>query len=161
MSSGGMFDLRFRFCRDFWLPLRLDLESGGNRQSGLDCGRAGFRFSLCLANRPDHVERALRVVFEFIAMNALTTVQRVLEADELSCETGELFGRKKRLGEKTLQPAGAHHHVAVLWRKLLQTEHGNDILKVGVLRERAPDLLRQAVMPFADYARRRHLGIGL
>jgi len=68
---------------------------------------------LSFANRPNHVERALGVVLEFVVQDSLTTVQRVLEADELSFEAGELLGREKRLGEKTLQPAGAGDHVAV------------------------------------------------
>jgi hypothetical protein len=47
--------------------------------------------------------------------------------------------------------------LAVLGRKLLQAEHGDDVLELRVLRERAPDLLRQRVVPFADDARRGHL----
>src|ERR1035437_5282491 len=128
---------------------------------GWRCGLCGFRFCLRFANRPDHVKRAFRVVFEFIAQDSLTAVQRILEADELSFRAGELLGREKGLGEKTLQPAGADDHVAVLRRKLLQAEHGNDVLEFPVLCERPPDFLRQEIMPFADNARGGHLGTGL
>jgi hypothetical protein len=33
-------------------------------------------------------------------------------------------------------------HLAVLRRKLLQAEHGDDVLEFSVLRQRAPDFLR-------------------
>ena len=52
-----------------------------------DSGRqrvAGLRFALRLVHRPDHVERALRVVLEFIAQDALAAVQRILQADQLA-----------------------------------------------------------------------------
>src|ERR1700683_2907896 len=101
------------------------------------------------------------MVFEFVAQDALTTIQRVLEADELSFEAGELFSREKGLGQKALQPASADDHIAVFWRELLQAQHCNDVLEFGVLRERPADFLRQAVMPFANDARRGHLGTRL
>ena len=93
--------------------------------------------------------------------DSFASVQRVLETDELPGQAGELFGREKWLCEETLQQAGAHDDFPVLGRKLLQTEHGDDVLEFAVLRECASDFLRQGVMPFADNSRRGHLGVGL
>src|ERR1039458_8495786 len=145
--------LRINFC---WRPcprfaIRFDRRSR----------RYGLRFSLRLTDRADHVETTLRVVLEFVVQDSLAAVQRVLEADEFSGQAGELFSREKRLREKSLQQAGAHNHFAILRRKLLQTEHGDDVLEFAVLRERAADFLREGVMPFANDARRGHLGTGL
>ena len=69
-------------------------------------------------------------------------VERVLEAHEFAFMAGKLLGGEKGLGEKALQPAGADDHVAVFRRKLLEAEHGDDVLEIGVLGQRAPDLLR-------------------
>jgi hypothetical protein len=49
MSFVGMFDLRLRF-------------------------HPGLRLSLRFVNRPDHIERALRVILEFVAQDSLATV---------------------------------------------------------------------------------------
>src|SRR5450830_1038245 len=48
---------------------------------------------------PDHVERTLRVVFEFITQDSFTSVQRIFTADQLALHAGELLGRKKWLRE--------------------------------------------------------------
>src|ERR1019366_4734044 len=96
--------LRFRVCRRLWAGL--DSRFG-----------VGFLLALGFVNRADHVERALRIVLELIVQDALAAVQRVLEADELSLEAGELLRREEGLGEETLQPAGADDHLAVLRRQ--------------------------------------------
>src|SRR5580692_468992 len=81
MSATGMIDLR----------------------SPLGCGlgrwRRCFRLHglLRLADRPDHVQRALRIVLEFVAQDPLATVERLAQADELALQTGELLGREERL----------------------------------------------------------------
>src|ERR1039458_9083409 len=83
MSAGcGMGDLRFR--------RRL-------RQ------RCGFGFLLGLGNRPDHIEGAFRIVFEFIAQDSLAAIERVFETDEFSFDSAKLLGREERLGEKMLE----------------------------------------------------------
>src|ERR1700722_13455795 len=78
----------------------------GRRTSRVMAGAdtSEFRLGLRFIDRPDHVKRSLRVVFELIPQDSLTAVQRVLEADELSLEAGELLGREEGLGEKMLQP---------------------------------------------------------
>ena len=103
----------------------------------------------------------IRDFFELVAKNPLASVERILEAHELSLEAGELLRREKGLGKKALQAAGAGDHFAVLGRKLFEAEHGNDVFKFGVLRQRAPDFLCQGVVPCADDTRRGHLGTGL
>ena len=45
--------------------LRFNLHYGLHIRFG--CGRGGLRFSFRFSNRPDHVKRALWVVFEFVA----------------------------------------------------------------------------------------------
>src|SRR3989339_353833 len=104
------------------------MDVGGTLGLWLRC-RSGSCLFLRFVNRPDHVERALRVVFGFIAQDSLTAAERVLEADERSLEAGELLGREEWLGKKTLQPAGAGDHGPVLRRQLLEAEHGNDVLE--------------------------------
>ena len=44
---------------------------------------------------------------------------------------------------------------------MFQAQHGDDVFEFPVLREGPPDFLCQGVMPFADDARRGHLGAGL
>lgn len=44
---------------------------------------------------------------------------------------------------------------------MLQAEHGDDILEIFVLRQRASDFLRQEIVPLADDAGRGHFGTGL
>src|SRR5271166_1370252 len=70
-------------------------------------GLGGLRFFLGLVDRTNHVKGALGIVLELIVQNALTAVERVLQADVLSLDAAELLGREKRLGQKALQPAGA------------------------------------------------------
>src|SRR5580658_6733522 len=127
---------------------------------GLLCCRRFWR-CLGLANGSDHVERTFRIVLEFVAQDALTAIQRVLEADELSSQASKWLSCEKRLGEKAFQSACAPDHTAVLSGKLLQPKHRYDVLELGVLRERAPYFLRQTVMAFADDAGRGHSGAGL
>src|ERR1700722_10577714 len=87
-------------------PVFLAKTRKGSRTSSVMAGgdtsklRLRFRF----IDRPDHVKRSLGVVLELIPQDSLTAVQRVLEADELSLEAGELLGREEGLGEKMLQP---------------------------------------------------------
>src|SRR5450631_71242 len=98
--------------------------------------RLGVRLPFRFVNRPDHVERAFRGVFELIAEDSFAAVERVLEADELSFESAELLGCEERLREEALQPAGARDHFAVVGRKLFEPEHGNDVLEICVLSQR-------------------------
>src|ERR1700733_4265548 len=97
METTRMFELGWRFRPYLRLQpgCALGQQPVGILQSGLrndrfrfsqGCRRDGFSFSLRFVNRPNHVERAFRIVFEFIAQDALTSIQRVLEADELSFE---------------------------------------------------------------------------
>src|SRR5271170_5422020 len=89
------------------------------------------------------------------------TIQRVLETDKLPGQAGELLGCEKRLGEKSFQQAGTNDHFPVFWRKLFQSEHGNNVLEVRILGEGPPDFLRKSVMSFADDTGRGHFGTGL
>src|ERR1700722_3154443 len=158
MRCGGMFKLCVRNCRRWRGGSRhRAFRRGCYRHLGCLRLRLGLRFVNC----SDHVECALRIVFEFIAEDALTTVQRVLETDELSLETGELFGGEKGLRKKSLQPARAIYDATVLRRKLLQAEHGNNVLELRILRQCSPDFLRQPIVPLADNTCRRHGGVGL
>ena len=68
---------------------------------------AGFGFGFRLVNRSNHVQRTLRIVFEFIVQDSLAAIQCLLETDELACMAGELLGREKGLRKKTLEPPGA------------------------------------------------------
>src|SRR5580700_1882645 len=55
--------------------------------------RLRFRLGLLsFVDGPDHVERALRAVLEFIAQDALAAIKRVFETDGLAFETGEFLG---------------------------------------------------------------------
>src|SRR5664280_1637419 len=167
------FGLRFRFRRSlrrrFGLGLRLGI-GGGLRfaldpvfgpRFGFSYGHAGFGFSLRFVNRPDHVERALWVVFEFIAQDSFAAVERVFKTDEFSLDAAKLLGGEEWLREESLQTPGSGDYIAVFWRQLFQAKHGDDVLQIFVLRERPPDFLRQEVMPFADDAGRSHFGAGL
>src|ERR1700678_1491819 len=108
-----------------------------------------------LADGPDHVERPLGVVLVLVAEDALTPVEGVLEADELPLDPAELLGGEERLRQEPVQPPRAGDRLSVLGGELLQAEHGDDVLQVLVLRQRAADLLRQVVVALADDARRR------
>jgi hypothetical protein len=66
--------------------LRVVLGSSCGGRLGWDFYLDRCRRPLRFINRPDHIERAFRIVFEFIAQDSLAAVQRVLEADELSFE---------------------------------------------------------------------------
>ncbi len=90
-----------------------------------------YAFGLCLANCADHVERAFRIILEFIVQDALAAIERVIEADELAFEAGELLGREEGLGQKPLQPSCARDDRAVLRRKLLKTQHGDDVFQIA------------------------------
>ena len=136
MGVGSLFDLGFGF------PVRLGfhLNFGFGTGIGGTCGLGGLRFFLGLVDRPDHVEGALGIVLELILQDALTAVDRVLQADVLSLDAAELLGREERLGQESLQPAGATDDVTVIRRELLHPEHGNDVLEFLVLRQRLADL---------------------
>src|SRR5664279_670005 len=78
--------LRLRVCLRIRLRLRLWL-----------------RLDLRLVDRPDHVERALRHVVELVMKDPLASVERVLQADELARQAGELLGREERLRQEALE----------------------------------------------------------
>src|ERR1035438_7183682 len=145
MSAGCcMFHLRFRFRFGFRLSLRrrfglgfrlgiggglrLALCPGFGPRFGLSRGLAGCGFSLRFVNRPDHVERALWVVFEFIVQDSFAAIERVLETDEFSLDAAKLLGGEEWLREESLQPPGAGDYVAVFRRQLFQAKHGDDVL---------------------------------
>ena len=71
----------------------------------------------------------IRDFFELVAKNPLASVERILEAHELSLEAGELLRREKGLGKKALQAAGAGDHFAVLGRKLFEAEHDGAVVE--------------------------------
>src|ERR1039458_179037 len=133
MSVGCcMFHLRFGFRLGFrlrigrgfglgvggGLPVGLSvaLTFGFGPRFGFSYGLAGFGFSFRFVNRPYHVQRAFRVVFEFIAQDAFAAIERVLEADEFSLDAAKLLGGEKRLREESLQTPGACDYAAVFWR---------------------------------------------
>ena len=93
----------------------------------------GLRLLDGLVDRADHVEGALGIILELILQDALTAVDRVLQADVLPLDATELLGRKERLGQESLQPAGAADDVTVIRRELLHPEHGDDVLEFLVL----------------------------
>ena len=87
--------------------MRLWYSFGRRGQIGLGffssgCGRARFCFSLGFRDRSNHVERAFRIVLEFVAQDSLAAVQCVLQANKLAVESGKLLGRKTRLGQEPL-----------------------------------------------------------
>src|ERR1022692_1745906 len=136
------FSLRFRFRlglrRRFGLGFRLGI-GGGLRvalvlrfwpRCGFSRWLAGCGFSLRFVNCPDHVERALWVVFEFIVQDSLASIERVFETDEFSLDASKLLSGEEWLGEESLQPAGAGDYVTVFWRQLFQAEHGDDVLQI-------------------------------
>ncbi len=89
------------FDRGFGFPGRLGFNSnlGFGTGIGRTCGLGGLRFILGLVDRPDHVKGALGIVLELILQDALTAVDRVLQADVLSLDATELLGREKRLSQ--------------------------------------------------------------
>src|ERR1017187_10092254 len=110
------FSLRFRFRlglrRRFGLGFRLGIGGGLRVALGLGCGPwsgssrglAGCGFSLSFVNCPDHVERALWVVFEFIVQDSLAAIERVFETDEFSLDAAKLLGGEEWLREESLKP---------------------------------------------------------
>src|ERR1035441_10329440 len=126
MSVGCcMFDLRFGFRLGFGLRigrgfglgvgggLLVALRLGFGLRFGFSYGLAGFGFSFRFVNRPDHVERAFRVVFEFIAQDAFAAIERVFETDHFSLNAAKLLGGEKRLREESLQTPGAGDYAAI------------------------------------------------
>ena len=81
---------------EFHLNLGFRARIGWTRRLG------GFCLFLGLVNRSDHVKGAFGIILELILQDALTAVDRVLEADVLSLDAAELLGREKRLGQKSL-----------------------------------------------------------
>ncbi len=143
MGGDSLCDRRFGFSGRLGFNWNFWFGAGIGRARRL----GGLRFFLRLVDRPDHVKGALWIVFELIVQDALAAVERVLQADILSLDAAELLGREKRLGQKSLQPAGAADDVSVVRRELLHSEHGNDVLEFLVVRQRLADFLRQQVMP--------------
>src|SRR5579875_1223617 len=63
-----------------------------------DTAHAGLSLFASFVNPADHVEGRPRIVPELIAQYALTSVERVLNADEPPGHARKLFGREKWLG---------------------------------------------------------------
>src|ERR1035438_10685889 len=106
------------------------------------------------------IQRAFRIIFEFIAQDSLAAIERIFEADEFSLDAAELLGGEKRLGEESLQPPGAGDYVAVFRSQLFQAKHGDDVLEILVLRQRPPDFLGQEIMPVADHPHTEERRVG-
>src|SRR5664280_608789 len=124
MRGGGMFRLRSRRCStrlDQWLGRRIGRGPG---RSGRRCGRClRIRLDFRFADRPDHIERALRHAVELVVQDALAAIECVLQTDHLSGEAGELLGREEGLGQEALEAASPRDDVAVLRRQLLEAKH--------------------------------------
>lgn len=88
-----------------------------NRLGPAGCrGRRSGSGHFCLADGADHVQGAFRIRRKFIVEDALAAVQGVGQADQLSLQPSELFGREKRLRQEALEPARAHHDFPVFRR---------------------------------------------
>src|ERR1019366_3483089 len=114
-----------------------------------------------LANGADHVERALRIILEFVAQNAFAAIEGILQAHRLPLDAAELLGGEKRLREEVFEPPRAAHYLAVFGRKLLHPQHRHNVLEILVLRQRLAYFLRQFVMLFAHNTGRCHFRTGL
>src|SRR5450830_697614 len=85
-----------------------------------------------------HVERLLGITRELVVQDPLTAIEGFVQLRESALESGELLGHEERLGQEAFQPPGAVHGALVLLGKLLEPEHGNDVLELLVLGQRAP-----------------------
>jgi hypothetical protein len=68
-------------------------------------GLASVFFGFHLRERADHVQRAFWVVLEFIVQDALRTVQRVGQTNQLAWQARELLSGEERLRQEALNPA--------------------------------------------------------
>jgi hypothetical protein len=96
--------------------LRVSLRRRFSAGIALGCRFVGLGLFLRLVNRPDHIECAFRIVFEFVSQDAFTAVERIFEADEFSLDPAKLFGGEKWLREESLQPSGTRYYFAVVRR---------------------------------------------
>ena len=65
-------------------------------------------------------------------------------------QTGELFGHKERLRQETLCTACTSHYKFVIVAEFIDTENGNDILKLVILLQQLLNSLGSVIVVFAD-----------
>ena len=70
----------------------------------------------------------------------------VFNVNQHTLQTRKLLGHEERLRQETLHPAGAAYHQFVVFRKLFQTQDGNDILQFLVALQNLLHALSRAVV---------------
>ena len=63
---------------------------------------------------------------------SLEALDRVFDLDVLALQTGELLADRERLREETLDLTRTRNGQLVVFRKLVETENGDDVLQVFV-----------------------------
>ena len=76
-----------------------------------------------------HVERGLGEVVTLTIEELTEAINGVGELDESTLETGEDFGNTEWLGQESLDSSGSGDSHSVLFRQLVHTQNGNDILQ--------------------------------
>ena len=66
----------------------------------------------------------------------LEALDSVLEGDEHSLGAGEHFGHREGLGHETLYLTGPRHGELVVFRELVHSEDGNDVLGEGERKDK-------------------------
>src|SRR5947209_6220412 len=101
----------------------------------------------------DHVEGLFGEVVVLAVNDLLEAAYGVGDFDELAFESGELRGDEEGLREEALNLSRARDYKLVLFRKLVESEDGDDVLQIFVALQDLLDGLRRVVVRLADDAR--------
>src|SRR6185369_3074972 len=107
-------------------------------------------------DRADHVEGGFGQIIVLAVAETLEAFDRVLKIDELAGGTGKHFGDVERLREEALDFARAGDSQLVVFRQLVHSQDGDDVLQRLVTLENLLNLPRDGVMLLADNQRREH-----
>jgi len=111
-----------------------------------------LRFFHYVFDGADQIEGQFRRIVMLAGEDFLEGADGVFELDVLARKAGELFRYVEGLREELLDAAGAVDGLLVFIGELIDTEDGNDVLKIFVALKDALDLLRGVVMIVADDA---------
>src|SRR5690606_9819690 len=95
--------------------------------------REFFRLGFHHVDIANEVKRLLGQVIKCARKDFLKALNCLFDRYVLSLQTSELSRHKERLRQEALHFAGTSHHEAVVFRKLVHTKNGDDVLKVLVL----------------------------
>mmetsp|Transcript_25005 Transcript_25005/g.45283 ORF Transcript_25005/g.45283 Transcript_25005/m.45283 type:complete len:228 (-) Transcript_25005:846-1529(-) len=109
----------------------------------------------------NHVESTFREIIIITGDDLAESINCVLKAHELACCSSEHLSNVERLGHKLLDLTCAGHDKLIIFRQLVHTKNGNNVLKTLIILQELLGGTSNLVVLISDDARVKHTGSGI